>query len=347
MKRIKVPMLILMLFFTGVSAQNIWLNFDAEEDFLTGIFQSDQPPLTNRTQAMWVFPGAQNPNPLTDDAARRRLVFDSWKSGVNVLYVSVYQSNENSNGRLMYEDLQMARLINRAHRRNRQEVWAAYGAPDWAAIGCSPTAFPLRRMAEVADYNAAHRTTDKFDGVILDVESNEPQSAADFQALLNLYRCVRQTLPPNTKLAAAIRFFWDAPVAFPANGGAVKPVYQHIIDLNLDKVVVMGYRDFAGTSNCDQGDGIICLDKDEIAYATSINKPNLILIGLETRNPFPDLLNKETFYEEGQTRLQTETQTVSSFFTGGTGFGGYAIHNYQSAYLSGTPNWQSTAAPLP
>lgn len=339
--------MLLLFVAAAVSAQDVRMNFDAGKDDLPNISQSNPTVSTARTQAMWVFPGGQNPNPITNGAARNRLIFDSWRSGVNKLYVSVYQSIENSSGRLMYEDAAMAQLVNRAHRKNRQEVWTAYGAPDWALIGCSATAFPLRRMAEVAAYNASHRTTDKFDGVILDVEPNEPQSAADFQALLNLYRCVRQTLPPNIKLAAAIRFFWDAPVAFPASGGAVKPVYQHIIDLNLDNVVVMGYRDFAGTSDCSQGDGIICLDKDEIAYANSVNKPNLILIGLETRNPFPDLLNKETFYEEGQTRLQTETQTVSNFFTGSASFGGYAIHNYQSAYLSGTTDWQSPAAPLP
>jgi hypothetical protein len=300
-----------------------------------------------RTQALWVFPGGQNPNPITNAAARGRLVFDSWRSGVNKLYLSVYQPIVNSNGRRMYEDADMAQLINRAHRKNRQEVWAAYGAPDWAAIGCAQTAFPLQRMAEVAAYNNSRRRTDRFDGVILDVEPNEPQSAADFQALLNLYRCVRQTLPANIKLAVAIRFFWDVPVAFPVSGGMVKPVYQHIIDMNLDNVVVMGYRDFAGTSDCTQGDGIICLDKDEIAYATAVNKPNLVLVGLETRNPIPDLLDKETFYEEGQTHLRNEAQAVSNFFAGSAGFGGYAIHNYQAAYLSGTANWQSPALPLP
>ena len=105
-----------------------------------------------RPQALWVFPGGQNPNPITNNAARNRLIFDSWRSGVNKLYVSVYQPVENSSGRLMYEDADMARLVNRAHRKKRQEVWAAYGAPDWASIGCSSTAFPLQRMAEVAAY---------------------------------------------------------------------------------------------------------------------------------------------------------------------------------------------------
>ena len=347
MKKVNSYWLCFVLFIAFVfSAQNVWksqtqvVEKSAESFNRANLFAA-------RTQALWVFPGEQNLNPITNSAARNQLIFNSWRSGVNKLYVSVYQPNLNSSGRRMYEDADMARLINRAHRKRRQEVWAAYGAPDWASIGCGANNFPLQRMTEVAAYNASHRTTDKFDGVILDVEPNEPQSATDFQALLNLYQCVRQTLPANIKLAVAIRFFWDTTVAFPANGGAVKPVYQHVIDMNLDNVVVMGYRDFAGTSDCSQGDGIICLDKDEIAYATAVNKPNLVLVGVETRNPLPDLLDKETFYEEGQIQLISEAQAVSNFFANSIGFGGYAIHNYQAAYLSGTSDWESLSLPLP
>lgn len=299
-----------------------------------------------RSQAMWVFAGGQNPNPITDSTARNPLIIESRSSGVDKLYLSVYQPTPNSNGRRMYEDSLMAQFNSRARQKRRQEVWAAYGAPDWASIGCSPTAFPLQRMAEVAAYNNSRKPSDRFDGVILDVEPNEPQSETDFRALLNLYQCVRQNLPSNIKLAAAIRFFWDLPIAYPI-GGAVKPVYQHIIDMNLDNVVVMGYRDFAGTGNCDQGDGMICLDKDEIAYASSLNKTNLILVGIETRNPFPDLLDKETFYEEGHAAILSETQIVTNFFSSNVGFGGYAIHNYNSAYLSGTSGWESPNLPLP
>ena len=300
--------------------------------------------VSGRSQAMWIFSGGQNQNPITDNAARNRLLVESWSSGVDKLYLSVYQPNLNSNGRRMYEDSAMAAFISRAHRKRRQEVWAAYGAPDWAQIGCSPAAFPLQRMAEVAAYNNSRKTTDKFDGVILDVEPDEPQSEADFQALLNLYQCMRQSLPPNIKLAVAIRFFWDLPVAFPI-GGAVKPAYQHIIDMNLDNVIVMGYRDFAGTGDCAQGDGIICLNKDEIAYAGSINKPNLILIGLETLSE--GLPDRVTFFEEGHLAMRDETQTVTNFFANSAGFGGYAIHNYRDAYLSGTSGWESPALPLP
>lgn len=343
MSKIKVTLLIFLMALSVIYlAQNIQTVSFVKSEAQT-LIENETPSnlFGGRSQALWVFPGGVNPDPVTDFRARNHLIFNSWRSGVDKLYVSVYQPTPNSRGRRMYEDRDLAQLITLAHFKRRQEVWAAYGAPDWAQIGCAPTAFPLQRMAEVAAYNNSHRTTDKFDGVILDVEPDEPQTETEFRALLDLYSCVRQSLPPNIKLAVAIRFFWDLPVDYPT-GGAVKPVYQHIIDLNLDNVVVMGYRDYAGTGNCAGGDGIICLDKDEIAYAASINKPKLVLVGLET---LPDLANRVSFFEEGQNAMHIEAQTVSNFFAGS--FGGFAIHNYQNAYLSGSTNWNTPAQPLP
>jgi hypothetical protein len=54
------------------------------------------------------------------------------------------------------------------------------------------------------------------------------------------------------------------------------------IDMDLHKVLVIGYRDFAGTA-CP-AEGIICLDEDENVYADSQGKVTLILAGLETQD---------------------------------------------------------------
>jgi hypothetical protein len=137
----------------------------------------------------------------------------------------------------------------------------------------------MQRMAEVNAYNAAHADAE-FDGVVLDVEPPEPQSTADFQNLLALYQCVRSNLPQRggdrLGLAVAIRFFWDAVAAFPA-GGPRKKVYEHIIDMELDHVIVMGYRDRAGTACSGSApNGIICLDEDEMAYADRTAENNMI-----------------------------------------------------------------------
>ncbi len=297
------------------------------------------------TQALWVFPGNGN-NPVTDATARQALLNRASASGVTLLYVSVYSSTPNSNGRLMYDEAAISDLITKAHTVGAR-VYAAYGAPDWPGFGCNSNGFPLQRVAEVVAYNAASPSA-KFDGVILDVEPPEPQSASAYQALLTQYQCIRDALPAEVGLSAAIRFFWDDVIEYPVGSGVTRPVYSHIIAMSLSNVVVMGYRDFAGPSDCSS-DGLICLDQDEIASARNLGKLDLILAGLETSDPASTgISNKETFFEEGQGSLNTQAQTVVDHFGILSGLGGFAIHNYQNSYLSGaSANWPQTNSSFP
>jgi hypothetical protein len=288
------------------------------------------------TQAVWVYPQQSDAvNPVSDAAGRRTMVEKSAANDVTDLYVSVYQSVANSAGRLMYKDADIADLIQQAHRK-RIKIWAAYGAPDWPSLGCSATGFPMLRMAEVNAYNAAHSDAE-FDGVVLDVEPPEP---ADSQKLLALYQCVRSSLPQRggerLGLAVAIRFFWDIVVAFPA-GGPQKKVYEHIIDMELDHVVVMGYRDMAGTA-CPSN-GIICLDQDEMAYADRIAENNMILVGVETSNCEPGCGTGVSFYKDGAGVLYQQAVLVAEHFRASRAFGGFAVHRYQDSYLGGIAGW--------
>lgn len=288
-------------------------------------------------QTLWVFPSPSAPNPVTDTSARQVLIANAAATGIAELYVSVYSSTPNSAGRYMYDEAAIADLIGRGHT-NGMKVSAAYGAPDWPTFGCNQMGFPLQRMAEVSDYNAAHPAT-KFDGVILDIEPPEPQNTSAFQALLGQYACIRNTLPSDIRLSVAIRFFWDAVVEYPPGSNVSKPVYQHIIDMNMSNVVVMGYRDFAGPADCSN-DGIICLDQDETAYAASVGKVQLILAGVETSDPATvGITPRETFFEEGATGLNAQARVVIEHFGSANGLGGFAIHNYQNSYLSGSTSW--------
>lgn len=292
-------------------------------------------PISNATpppayiQAMWVFPDAAHANPVTDPSARDELISNSEHSNVDALYLSVYNYPENSAGRRLYDETAIADLIRRAHAK-RILVNATYGAPDW--LGCSAGSFQQQRMQEVLAYNASHPTA-RFDGVVLDIEPSD-DSDATMQALLASYQCIHDTIAPSgLTLSVAIRFYWDNAVEYPAGSGNVKPVYQHIIDMDLQNVVVMGYRDFAGPQDCSD-DGIVCLDKAEVAYAASIGKPSLVLVGLETSNPATTgITPRQTFFEEGQKGMNSTAQTVAYAF--GDSFGGFAVHNYQNAYLSG------------
>ena len=303
--------------------------------------------IPTREHALWIFADPANlSNPISNAVSRQSLIADSVASKVTTLYLSVYRSTiaqpTNSVGRLMYEEADIADLITKAHA-NRIKVYAAYGAPDWPAFGCDLAGFPLQRLSEIVAYNTTN-TAAKFDGIILDVEPPAPPATiiteSDYIALLTQYQCFQnQAAQYSIELAVAIRFGWKDAVIY---NGVNKAFYKHVINMIQvpNWVVVMGSRDFAGTSN-PLSDGIIASDQNQISYARSINKHNMILAGLETSNPASvGILSKETFYEEGQSSMNGAAQAVLNYFGYFSGFGGFAVHNYGSSYLSGTSsNW--------
>ena len=226
--------------------------------------QSGGGPVLN---GLWVYSVSSLPNAVSDEPTRDTLIQNSSASGVKWLYVSVYQSTRNGEGRYMYEDGDIADLITKAHMQGMQ-VYGAYGDTDWPTLGCDASAFPMKRMAEVIAYNAANPTA-PFDGVMLDVE---PGSSPDFVALLELYQCFQQQAQANGMgIGAAISAFWNTAVTF---GQTTELAYQQIVDLKLNSIVVMGYRNTAGSSDCTQGDGVVCLDEGLIAYANSAGQAN-------------------------------------------------------------------------
>ncbi|HTB14591.1 MAG TPA: hypothetical protein VK752_23630 [Bryobacteraceae bacterium] len=299
-------------------------------------------------QALWVYPDqGTGANTMTDPTARAALVENAAASDVTDLYVSVYQSTANSAGRLMYPDSDMADLIQRAHAQ-RLRVWASYGNPDWPADGCAATSAPLKDMAMVVAYNAANPTA-HFDGVVLDIEPPEPQNTAQYQALLAIYQCIQASLPQKAherlEMAVSIQFSWTTAVAYQ---GTTKPVYEHIIDMDLANVIVMGYRNTAGTDCSGSAvNGIICLDEPMVAYA----KDGMILAGVDTNNCVPGCGPSEvTFFSSpnGQADLNQQVGVVANYFGGSSGFGGFAVYAYELSYLGGTlPGWPSVNTGFP
>ena len=303
-------------------------------------------------QALWVYPDqGSGANTMTDPTARETLVVNAAASDVTDLYVSVYQSTANSAGRLMYPDSDMADLITKAHMR-RTRVWASYGNPDWPSDGCAATSAPLKDMAMVAAYNAANPLA-HFDGVVLDIEPAEPQTSAQYQALLAEYQCIQASLPQKAherlEMAVTIQFSWTQAVAF---GGSTKPVYQHIIDMDLANVIVMGYRNSAGT-NCSgaETNGIICLDEPMVEYASSTGQRGVVLAGVDTNNCVPGCGPAEvTFFSlaSGQEALNQQASIVASAFGTNLGFGGFAVYAYELSYLGGMlPGWPAVNTGFP
>jgi hypothetical protein len=299
-------------------------------------------------QALWVYPDqGSGANTMTDPTARETLVDNASASDVTDLYVSVYQSTANNAGRLMYPDSDMADLIQKAHAR-RMRVWASYGDPTWPSDGCGALSAPLKDMAMVVAYNAANPLA-HFDGVVLDIEPAEPQTTAQYQALLAIYQCIQASLPQKAherlELAVTIQFSWTQAVAYL---GATKPVYQHIIDMDPANVIVMGYRNTAGT-DCSgaAANGIICLDEPMVEYA----KNGVVLAGVDTNNCVPGCGPSEvTFFSSanGQEDLNQQAGIVANYYGGNSGFGGFAIYAYELSYLGGMlPGWPAVNTGFP
>jgi hypothetical protein len=296
-----------------------------------------------KVNAVWVYSVSSLPNPVTDAPTRAALVQDSSASGANILYVSIYSSAPNSAGRYMYADSDIASLIQSAHTQGIL-VYAAYGDTDWPTLGCSSSAFPMKRMAEVIAYNAANPSA-RLDGVILDVE---PGSSPDYIELFELYQCFQQQAQTNGMgLSVAISAFWTDTVTY---GQVTAPAYEQIVNLRLTNIVVMGYRNYAGTSDCTAGDGVVCLDEAVVAYANSVSQANTVLIGLDTDNPATHGgTAEETFYSLGQTAMNSVARSVVSQFSAvSQTFGGFAINNYRDSYLSGAiSGWPATNPNFP
>ena len=291
-----------------------------------------------KLNAVWVNSVSSLPNPVTDAPTRVALIQDSSASGINMLYVAVYSSTPNSAGRYLYEYSDIAALVQAAHAQGIL-VYTASGDPDWPTLGCSASANPMLRIADIVAYNAANPSA-MLDGVMLDVE---PGGTPDYVALLDLYQCSQQQAQANgLGLSVAISAFWTDIVTF---GQVTEAAYEQIVDLKLTNIVVMGYRNYAGTSNCAAGDGLVCLDQAVIAYANSVSQANTVLVGLDTDNPTTDdVPAEETFYSMGQTAMNAAAQSVISQFSAiNQTFSGFAVNNYLDSYLSGTiSGWPAT-----
>jgi len=254
-----------------------------------------------------------------------------------LLYVSVYSSTPNSDGLLLYPDSDIENLINMAHGQGMQ-VYAASGTPNWPGDGCAMSANPMSRMMDLIMYNARHPNA-TFDGVILDVEP------VDSQVLLALYQCLQtQVLGAGMSLSVAISV---SILSLPLPGQTEAP-YQQIVDLNLNGVVVMGYRNSAGTLDpgtlACTGNGVVCVDENVIAYANAISRGSTIQVGLDTDNNSSN--SEETFYTMGQATMNAVATSVAiQFNAAGQIFAGFAINSHQDSYLSGSPQlplWPAT-----
>lgn len=305
-----------------------------------------------KIHGIWVYPNSTSTNTITNSAARDRFINSAKASKINMVYVSVYSSTTNSKGRQLYDESALAAFVGAAHAAGMQ-VYADYGTPTWYTDGCGTTSSPsweAKRLLEIAAYNATNprilvQSTlsssyvgAAFDGVILDIEPSNP---VDYNGLFSFYACAQKIAQQNHYgMAAAVSAFWNDPTTF---NGSTKEAYKHLVTLGLNHLVVMGYRNFAGTEHCSDGDGLVCLNWNLVNYANASS----IVIGIETTHA-PEVA-KESFNTKGAVAMNTEAQAVYDYFNSlKLTVGGFAIDSYQDLYIGGASTlWPSVNLGFP
>ena len=224
-----------------------------------------------------------------------------------------------------------------AHARGYQVFACIAGgtSPPYMGAYAEYHSLALRELEKIINYNLASPAGARFDGVNVDIEPYiSPDFKAQYPSLQKQYLDLSQKMADRRDAAGidlpigpAIPKWYDS-----SNeskniewNGATKWLSEHIQDIS-DYISIMDYRDTAdGTA------GIIVGAEGEIAYAAKIGKPNSVVIGVETL----DIANSGdpetiTFREEGRTAMEAELDKVYAAFGGKPGFGGIAMHHYDS-----------------
>ncbi len=232
------------------------------------------------------------------DAPDAGLIDFSIANGVTDLYLHLSPG--------FSSDASVASFLTDAHTAGL-EVHAMAGDPAWASDSGAWTTW--------VDEVVAHGG---FDGMVFDVEpylhpdwATKKQNRLIRSFLSGLDEAARRA--GGLPVLAAVPFWFD--------GITVKrdPLVQHVLAAT-DGIVVMAYRDHAlGV------DGILDVAATEAWLAASMGR--LFVVGVETA---PAGLDKVTFAEEGRQFMESELGMVEAELASNSGFGGFAIHHYDS-----------------
>ncbi len=185
-------------------------------------------------------------------------------------------------------------------------------------------------IATLVQYNDQCTSPDeRFDGYAMDFEGpwpsggSAPSTAADIQ-----YYADAKTACGALPLHVSIGWHWDNIISYRSQS---KPAYQHILDL-VDSMDVQTVFETAAQ--------IVFRSKEEVSYATLLNKPVFPTIETQDLTGFSgwgvSLFEWNTFFEEGEVAMWTELAKVSFAPDTSTGF---MLHYYKHAQSSGTSLW--------
>ncbi|OGX39542.1 MAG: hypothetical protein A3C53_01085 [Omnitrophica WOR_2 bacterium RIFCSPHIGHO2_02_FULL_68_15] len=279
--------------------------------------------------AMWVW----DVRHVATDAARGQLVTFCRAQRVSALYLSAYQFSP-------AQTEHYRAFLRQAHREGIV-VHALAGDPRWALNRYH--SLPLAWVRQVMAFNDEGPPEERFDGVHTDIEpyllSRQwmERPAQLIGGLLDLHEKVRDLIhtdPITGVTAPAVRGsqrplrlgvdvpFWfdDDPTYRIQWRDRVLPPSHHLLDV-ADYLTVMAYRNYAEGS-----EGVIELSRRELEYAEQVGK--FIVIGQETQ---PDLFPAYVTYGGSSAAyLRGELEKIAEAYRDRPGFGGFAIHHYES-----------------
>lgn len=257
----------------------------------------------NDNRATWLW----NPWMLVKDEAGTLAFLEN--KGINKVYlqidrdisISVYQS-----------------FVEQAALKG-MKIYALDGAPNWITAKGQGNLDLLLNWLK--NYQEQSVPVQKFAGVHLDVEPYLVSNWSTNQgAVIKNYQALLTKASTN---AAAIQLPLEADIPFWFDEISYKNTYgkgnlAEWVIANTSGVTIMAYRDTASA--------IIGIVQTEIALAEKYKKP--LVIGVETGQT--DEGGQITFYEEGETYMNTELEKVKGFYMGKPGYDGIAIHHVGS-----------------
>ena len=231
------------------------------------------------------------------------------------------------------------------------DVHALGGGPTWTLESHRYLGGKLVQLA--GSYNLKVAGNERFKGVQFDIEPYAREgwftdTEAGLQEYLTTVEEIMAAYRPllersanrDLQLGFAIPFWFDArgdapdEVAFPPEGGEVKPAAYHLIDLLGDLpsayLVVMSYRNFTGTSN-----GSIAHARDEFRYAARTGA-RLGLVVAQQYGPAPAGEEHITFAGQPRRNLTRAAAAIVTAFRRYPQFRGLAVDSVD-AWLEAEP----------
>jgi hypothetical protein len=293
---------------------------------VTALSTPPVPQNSNLGRAMFVWVTSNSTqDPLGTDAKQQSLLNFCGTNGVNVIFLDVWLYVCGSN----WDATKLARMqkfVDAAHKSGIR-VYALAGNTDWAINQSWVT---KNVVYNLAFYQAeATIPTQKFDGVVLDVEywtDNLQDPTVSCPALCDLMSMMRKNLSMPVGCFAAF-YLKDNTATRPSFSykGKTAQDGEHLMD-NSDFVVVGAYRDHAA-DNLTDGPGQVTLFQPWYDYASQSGKNFALMCGSETTNVSPSYI---TYFGVTKAAMETEHTVISNAFRvgGNSVFWGQCVHSY-------------------